>query len=105
MGGWRNGWYGVCQGWAGEERWTAAESTTREKEKDAYHLTIQQCKQQPPSPDAKLLTKVVGGEVQVLAHFSDAGLTGASLPATHMHLSDRLQQLIRSSISNLDERH
>jgi hypothetical protein len=48
----------------------------------------------PPPADAKLLTKVGWCEVQVFGHtFSDAGLTEASLPATHMHLSDRLQQL------------
>jgi hypothetical protein len=48
----------------------------------------------PPPADAKLLTKVGWCEVHVFGHsFSDAGLTGASLPATHMHLSDRLQQL------------
>jgi hypothetical protein len=48
----------------------------------------------PPTPDAKLLTKVGWCEVQVFGHtFSDAGLTEASLPATHMHLSERLQQL------------
>ncbi|MDR3613277.1 MAG: hypothetical protein P4L53_06910 [Candidatus Obscuribacterales bacterium] len=48
----------------------------------------------PPTSDAKLLTKVGWCEVQVFGHtFSDAGLTEASLPAAHMHLSERLQQL------------
>jgi hypothetical protein len=66
-----------------------------EKEKETYppdDAAVQAAT--PPSPDAKLLTKVGWCEVQVFGHtFSDAGLTGASLPATHMHLSDRLQQL------------
>ncbi|MDR3616008.1 MAG: hypothetical protein P4L53_20795 [Candidatus Obscuribacterales bacterium] len=48
----------------------------------------------PPPTGTKLITKVGWCEVQVFGHtFTDAGLTAASLPATHMHLSDRLQQL------------
>jgi hypothetical protein len=66
-----------------------------EKEKETYPAddpAVQAAT--PPTPDAKLMTKVGWCEVQVFGHsFSDAGLTAASLPATHMHLSDRLQQL------------
>jgi len=48
----------------------------------------------PPPDDAKLITKVGWCEVQVFGHtFSDAGLVDASLPAQHMHLPKRLEQL------------
>ncbi len=63
----------------------------------------------PPTPDdpsvhdptappatAKITTKVGWCEVVVFGHtFTDAGLTEASLPLTHMHLPKRLEQLSR----------
>ena len=50
----------------------------------------------PPPAEAKLTTKVGWCEVLVFGHtFSDAGLADASLPAVHMHLPKRLEQLSR----------
>ena len=48
----------------------------------------------PPPAEAKMIVKVGWCEVQVFGHtFRQAGLTEASLPAKHIHLSQRLEQL------------
>lgn len=47
-----------------------------------------------PSSDCQIITKVGWCEVQIYGHtFSDYGLTKGLLPASHMHLPDRLVQL------------